>query len=685
MLKNYLGRLMLAGCLLAVACGNKPQPTPADSVNAVVQPSSRPRTAPPAPATALVAASQVDSDSIHFVISWSLVSDANGAAQNYDVRVILKNAGTTVFEGNLKNPPQTVVVGRPVVGSSADTLMVEIYSVRRGLRSPVPARASAVVPARTDVPPPPPDTVVIDTLPTPPDTTPVPPDTTPVPPDTTPVPPDTTPPDTTIGAVPQPDPSGYAELPRRWIDTRMPEAVRTLSVTSCGSLQATLDSAQAGDRIALSARLRCRGAFVARDKLGTVILTTETQLPAEGTRVTPSTAANYAVLVAPGVEPALRILGDHWRVVGITIQMDSTASLNYGMLRVGTGGESVLEDIPADVVLDRIYMTTPDSADVQRCIAMEVREATPGTGGALIDSWISGCHFKGQDAQALVSWNSPGPFKVVNNRLEGSGENVMWGGADPRIDSMVAADIEFRRNHVIKPDSWYDRNGTNPYTEKNLFELKNSRRVLIEENVFEGNWQDGQTGFGIVLKSSNQSGRCTWCVTEHVTMRHNWLKDSPGGTSFHRLDDYSHTGGIPMNHIVFVDNLHTGILRYAGARRTFQITGARVLYIARNTMVESGSSTAISMDGAPSDSTQIIGNLLDRGNYGVHGSNKGEGTAAILYYLPEGKFEGNAIIGAPARLYPEGNYFPASAAEAPANVGVDQVDLFSRLTGVVVE
>ena len=34
-----------------------------------------------------------------------------------------------------------------------------------------------------------------------------------------------------------------------------------------------------------------------------------------------------------------------------------------------------------------------------------------------------------QDAQAICGWNGPGPFQIINNYLEASGENVMFGGA----------------------------------------------------------------------------------------------------------------------------------------------------------------------------------------------------------------------------------------------------------------
>ena len=52
--------------------------------------------------------------------------------------------------------------------------------------------------------------------------------------------------------------------------------------------------------------------------------------------------------------------------------------------------------------------------------------------------------------KSIYSYISPYPFKIVNNYLEGAGENVMFGGADPRIKNLVPSDIEIRRNHFFK-------------------------------------------------------------------------------------------------------------------------------------------------------------------------------------------------------------------------------------------
>ena len=63
-------------------------------------------------------------------------------------------------------------------------------------------------------------------------------------------------------------------------------------------------------------------------------------------------------------------------------------------------------------------------------------------------SHISDCKGVGQDTQAIAGWNGPGPFTIDNNYLEGAGENVMFGGADPAILNLVSDRITFRRNYV---------------------------------------------------------------------------------------------------------------------------------------------------------------------------------------------------------------------------------------------
>src|SRR5206468_9330019 len=57
-------------------------------------------------------------------------------------------------------------------------------------------------------------------------------------------------------------------------------------------------------------------------------------------------------------------------------------------------------------------------------------------------------------SQAICGWNGPGPYAITNNYLEGAGENLLFGGADPAIPNLVPADITITGNLFSKPVAW---------------------------------------------------------------------------------------------------------------------------------------------------------------------------------------------------------------------------------------
>ncbi len=146
---------------------------------------------------------------------------------------------------------------------------------------------------------------------------------------------------------------------------------------------------------------------------------------------------------------------------------------------------------------------------------------------AVVDSYLSDFHETNTDTQAIASWNGSGPFKIVNNYLEGASENVLFGGADPGIPNLVPSDIEIRNNYFNKPLTWKVDDPSYAgiqWNVKNLLELKNAQRVLVDGNVFEHNWQDGQTGFAILVTPRNQGGTAPWSVTQDITFTNNIVR-----------------------------------------------------------------------------------------------------------------------------------------------------------------
>ena len=54
---------------------------------------------------------------------------------------------------------------------------------------------------------------------------------------------------------------------------------------------------------------------------------------------------------------------------------------------------------------------------------------------------------------------------------------------------------------------------------KNLFELKNARRVQIEGNLLENNWLDAQVGFAILFTVRAAGPRATWSTSRGREVR----------------------------------------------------------------------------------------------------------------------------------------------------------------------
>ena len=127
-----------------------------------------------------------------------------------------------------------------------------------------------------------------------------------------------------------------------------------------------------------------------------------------------------------------------------------------------------------------------------------------------------------------------GPYKIVNNYLEASGENILFGGGG---GTRSPTDIEIRRNHFYKPRIWQKGQagyvggkGGYPFLVKNHFELKNGQRILFEANILEYTWGGfSQAGYSILLTPKNQSGTCAKCQVTDVTVRYSRISHVGAG------------------------------------------------------------------------------------------------------------------------------------------------------------
>src|SRR5881396_180805 len=321
-------------------------------------------------------------------------------------------------------------------------------------------------------------------------------------------------------------------------------------------LQAALAAAHPGDVLELPAGATFIGNFVLPSKPGSEWITIRSsaheRLPPSGSRVSPSDATLMPKIVSPNAAPALTTASKAARYRIIGIEVTTTSPVNSNLVRLEAPRQNSLDRIPTDILIDRCYIHGTPAGSVRRGIVLN------GARLAVVGSYLSDFHDRGADSQAITGWNGPGPFQIVNNYLEAAGENVMFGGADPAIDHLVPADIEIRGNHFDKPLSWKPGEpgfGGIAWVVKNLLELKNAQRVLVEGNVLEHAWDGWHQGQAVVFTPRNQDGRAPWSVVADVTFRHNKVRHAGGGFNILGRDDTFPSGSRLTERIVIRDNV----------------------------------------------------------------------------------------------------------------------------------
>lgn len=462
-----------------------------------------------------------------------------------------------------------------------------------------------------------------------------------------------------------PAPSSYTTLPLAYIDTTYAAPSTVVNVPAGGSLQAAINSAQPGTTILLQAGATYPGPITLPNKTGSgwIYVRSSGTLPSPGNRVTPANASAMATITGNG-SPVIALQtaagAHHYRFVGIEFK-PSPGTFATALIRIGAG-ETTAAALPNNITFDRCYMHGDPAVGGRRAVAMN------GAAIAVIDSYVSDWREVGADSQALIAWNSPGPLKIVNNYLEGAGENVMFGGADPSVPGLVQSDIEVRGNHLAKPVTWRG----SQWTVKNLFEIKHARRILIEGNVMEFTWAAAQD-FAVNIKASNQDSSASQTTAEDVTFRLNVVRHASNAIKLcaNVCDGTPTAQGkrFLVQHNLFDD---ISSVNWGGAGVFLQTSNnVPELVIDRNTVNHNGS-IFNGGDGGSSNGFRFTGNIVSRlGGYGFKGSGQADGTGTLNAYFPGHVFTGNAIVGGSAATYPAGNTYPATYAAVPAGVGAD--------------
>jgi hypothetical protein len=474
-------------------------------------------------------------------------------------------------------------------------------------------------------------------------------------------------------------------LPAATVNTQMPVVTgRTIRVPAgnAAALQSALETAVGGDEIVLPNGAEYIGSFrlPRRTSGGVVLIRSEVVSTPRGTRVTPAAASSFATITTPDVFPAL--VADTgtvgWRIVGLRFRIGATAQDNYGIVVLGRSGETSEAQLVKNIVLDRVLITAGDRS-TSRCLSMN------GNVLAVIDSWLADCHAKGRDSQGILGWNGAGPMLIQNNHIEGAGQNIMFGGADPTIRDLTPSDITIRRNHLFKPLSW----GGGKWTVKAAFELKHARRVLFEENVIENHWIDAQVGFAILLQAVSQYGTAPWSKVWDITIRNNVIRNSTSGINILSRMTYENvrptdpTRRVLLQNNLFVDVGSDPITGASGGALTQLLGDHEDVTLVQNTLLRKATGTpafAVLFAGEANKRLTVVNNVFDASQYGLFGSGASEGLVALNTFTSGARVLGNAMVGRVESLYPAGNSFPNALVDSNfENKSADNFGLRSSL------
>jgi PKD repeat protein len=603
------------------------------------------------------------------------------------------------------------------------------------------------------------------------------------------------------------------------VGTVQPIYAANIYVAAGNDLQQALNDAQPGDVILLAQGAEFVGNFVLPEKTGDGWITLRTSipdtvLPAEGVRILPEYSPLLAVLRSPTIDvAALRTAprAHHWNIRYVEFGGNPWGAGDIIQLGDGSAAQNTSDLVPHHFILRHVYVHGDAALGQKRCIALNAADVI------IADSYVSDCKSTSQDSQAIGGWNGPGPFTIENNYLEGAGENVMFGGANPSIPNLVPSNIVFRRNLVSRPMSWRDpiiptpegvaaavetggslaagvyayrvvarglvgRNTTGQSTAstevvatvsdpggavrvrwdpvpgaieyrvygrtsgtqtiywrvteteyvdtgaagtssavptghgttwlvKNLFELKNASQVLVEDNIFENHWQDGQAGWALVVTPRND-GACTWCIVEHVQFRYNLVRNVAGGVNMLGHDSPAVTR--QTNNIDIQQNLFLMTTALGGPAWFMQLGDEpRDVRVHHNTIDSNGTTVVYAYGGSCSTPRQILGfeYVANAARYRTYGINSpcGTGSPTLVAYYPGVLFLTNYLAGAQASRYPPGTIvvmpFEAQftdvaggiytvlegsplkrgaldASGSPVDIGVDFEGLVARVAGV---
>lgn len=272
---------------------------------------------------------------------------------------------------------------------------------------------------------------------------------------------------------------------------------------SAVGVQAAFNQANCGDSIQIQAGAVITGTFTINKSCpaGNEIVVTTTMpdwLPDPDMRITPaylplipilrySSKLNVPLLALNATNPAPSGI----KIVGVAFVQELAPS-SYTLLGIGTDYPASPDDLPDNITLDRVYISSDPNPDVM--FGDGIRLATKAA--SLINSFLDNGHGK-NETHWMLSHNSLGPHIIRNNYFGGGMSSAVFYGGDggPTFTQgqPIGSNIAIESNYFYKSYKWFPGN---PYfvgqadfpCMKNMVEFKAAANAVIRWNAGENSW-----------------------------------------------------------------------------------------------------------------------------------------------------------------------------------------------------
>lgn len=308
-----------------------------------------------------------------------------------------------------------------------------------------------------------------------------------------------------------------------------------------------------------------------------------------------------------------------------------------GLLVSGLRGTNMLE-AGDDTAIDRCFFTAPNGAHrgwLVNCRGFDARRSV-----------VEGI-WSDQDAQAVCGYDGTDSISINDCGLEASGENVLFGGAEPTSETRSPRGIWITNCDLTKRPEWL---GDNTKQCKNLVELKNAHDFHMAKCRGEYSFIGGQGGYAIVLTVRNEKGGAPYSTIREVSFVDCTFKHIGACVQILALDDQKF-GGVPVVSQRMQDVSFSGVTFEDFTPATWPGTG-RTFYIARGPKNLTIQDVKTSGGGTPNTFIEFAGattetceNLVIRrfdgleGTYGIK-SPEGLGAVALAARAPGATIEG---------------------------------------------